>query len=88
MTDLKEFQLTDQDKSRHIEHGVVAIAFDKDGEIYDCCHNWESAQTVANEGYRMLAIANDGAMEKAEIQRICNYELTVALDCFGEDYQK
>ena len=88
MVELKEFKLTDQDKYRYTSQGIVAIAFDKDGDIYDGCFNWEAAQTIANEGYRIVAIANDGAMEMSEIQRICNYELTIALDCFGEDYQR
>jgi hypothetical protein len=88
MSELAEIKLSEKDKYRYISQGIVAVAFDKDGDIYDGCFNWETAQTMANEGYRILAIANDGRMEKDEIQRICNYELTAALDCFGEDYQK
>lgn len=68
--------------------GVCAIAYDKEGEEYDACYHWEAAQTIAREGYRVVAVANDGAKEKEEIQRICDYELTIALDCFGKDYQK
>lgn len=71
--------------------GFVAVAYEGDAEgpdYYDGCYNWETAQTMANEGYRIVAIANDGAMEKDEIQRMCNYELAAAIDCFGEDHRK
>lgn len=68
--------------------GICAVAFTKDGEEYDQCYTWETAQTMANEGYTVIAIRNDGHMDKREIQNICNYELEVALDCFGEDHLK
>lgn len=68
--------------------GVVAVAYDKNGDEYDACYTWQTAQTIAAEGYRVVAVANDGAMEKEEIQRICNYELTIGIDCFGEDHLK
>ena len=88
MTDLVEIKLSDKDKYRYISHGMVALAYDARGEVDDGCFNWEAAQTMANEGYRILAIANDGRMEMSEIQRICDYELKAALDCFGEERQK
>ena len=68
--------------------GVCAVAYDKDGEVYDSCYTWETAQTLANEGYKVVAVRNDGNMEKSEIQRICDYEYNIAIDCFGEDHQK
>lgn len=75
------------------QNGFVAIAWEHDEETkekipYDYCYNWETAQTMANEGYKVQAIANDGAMEMEEIQRICDYELSAAIDCFGEDHRK
>lgn len=88
MSDLSEIKLDDKDKYRYVSQGIVALAYTKDGEVDDACFNWETAQTMANEGYRILAIANDGSMEMSEIQRICDYELIVALDCFGEDHHK
>ena len=80
--------LSEQDIQRLKDQGVCAIAWDKNNEIYDYPETWETAQTMANEGYRIHAIANDGAMEKDEIQRICNYELENAIDCFGEGHRK
>ena len=68
--------------------GVCAVAYDKEGEEYDACYTWETAQSLAREGYRIVAVANDGSMEKDEIQRICNYENAIAVDCFGESYMK
>lgn len=81
--------ITNDDLARELaQNEYCAIAYTKDGEYYDACGTWETAQTMANEGYRIVAIANDGAMEKDEIQRICNYEFEAAMDCFGEDHAK
>lgn len=73
-----------------VVEGVCAIAWThEDGaEPYDYCYNWETAQTMANEGYKVQAVSNDGAMDKNEIQRICDYELAAAIDCFGEGHRK
>lgn len=68
--------------------GVCAIAYDKEGEEYDRCYSWETAQTMANEGYRLLAVADDGHMKADDIQAMVDYELKIALDCFGEGHQK
>lgn len=71
-----------------ILEGICAIAFTHDGEEYDSCYTWETAQTLANEGYYLIAVANDGHMSKEEIQRICNYEHEAAMDCFGPEHAK
>ena len=68
--------------------GIVAVAFTWDGEPFDYPYNWETAQTLANDGYKIVAVANDGSMEKEEIQRICDYENQIAFDCFGEEHKK
>ena len=68
--------------------GYCAAVYTKDGEYYDACGNVDTVRVMANEGYRVVAIANDGAMEKDEIQRIANYEYEAAIDCFGEDHAK
>ena len=52
-----------------ILEGICAIAFTHDGEEYDSCYNWETAQTMSNGGYYVVAVANDGNMEKDEIQK-------------------
>jgi hypothetical protein len=83
-----DLKITDEQMQTYLQHGFVAVAFDKDGQYYDGIYNWETAQTIAREGYNVVAIANDGNMEKEEIQRICKYELSVALDCFGPEFQK
>ena len=85
---LKEIVISDVDKIWHLKQGHVALAYDKEANFYDATYNWETAQTLPNEGYRLIAIANDGNMEKEEIQRICNYELAAAIDCFGQDHLK
>lgn len=80
---------TDEDLTRElVQGGYCAIASTKDGEYYDAIENVDTVRTMANEGYRIIAIANDGAMEKDEIQRIANYEYDAAIDCFGEDHAK
>jgi len=88
MSDPKEIVIQVTDQVWHLKQGHVALAYDKDANFYDACYNWESAKTLANEGYRVIAIANDGNMEKEEIQRICDYELAAAIDCFGQDHLK
>jgi hypothetical protein len=70
------------------KQGFIAIVWDKNNEVEDYCYTWETAQQFANDGYRIKAIANDGTMEMNEIQRICDYELSAAIDCFGEDHRK
>lgn len=85
---LKEIVIPVTDQIWWIKNGGVALAYDKDAKFYDAAYTWEAAQTLSNEGYRVIAIANDGNMEKEEIQRICNYELSVAIDCFGQDHLK
>lgn len=80
---------TDEDLQRELsQNGYCALAYTKDGEYYDAIENVDTVRTMANEGYRILAIANDGAMEKDEIQRIAEYEFACAIDCFGEDHAK
>ncbi|AKU45353.1 hypothetical protein MADRUGA_63 [Mycobacterium phage Madruga] len=68
--------------------GYCAVAYTKDGEFYDACGNVETVRTMANEGYRIVAIANDGVVNVEEIQAIADYELAAAIDCFGEDHRK
>lgn len=68
--------------------GVCAVAYDKNDDEYDVCYTWEAAQTIAREGYRIVAVSNDGFMSKEKIQSLCDYELEIALDCFGKEYQK
>jgi hypothetical protein len=72
----------------HVLPGVCAIAYNKAGYEHDRCYSWETAQTMANEGYRLLAVADDGYMKMDDIQAMVDYELKIALDCFGEDHQK
>ena len=63
---------------------VVAIAYNTDGTVYDHCFNWETAQSMAmSDGYRVEAIADDGHMTQADIQRLCDYEKACHDDCFG-----
>lgn len=67
---------------------VCAVAYDKGDKEYDSCYSWEAAQTLAQEGYRVVAVAGDGHLSKENIQSMCDYELKIAIDCFGEDYRK
>jgi hypothetical protein len=67
---------------------VCAIAYRQDGTEYDQCYTWETAQTLANEGYRVIATGDDGHMTKEKIQKLCDYELSIAVDCFGMDHLK
>ena len=68
--------------------GTVAVAYYKDGTVYDFALNWETAQCLANEGYRLEAVSDDGAMSQEEIQQLCDYEQRIAINCFGEGHRK
>lgn len=68
--------------------GYCAAAFTHDGEFYDAIENVDTVRVMANEGYYIVAIANDGHYEKDEVQRIANYEYECAIDCFGEGHKK
>lgn len=68
-----------------VPEGTVAIAYLSDGTIYDFPFTWETAQQMANEGYKIRAIADDGEYwTKERIQELCDGELQRAIDCFGE----
>jgi len=61
----------------------VADVFDDDGLLHDRCYTWESGQSYANQGYRVVATADDGLTTKDRAQRLYDYEREIAADCFG-----
>jgi len=68
---------------------VVAIVYDENGQEYDQCYTWETAQTYSQaEGKRVKAINDDGHMTKEDIQRLCDYELRLYEDCWGGSHDK
>jgi hypothetical protein len=67
---------------------VCAIAYHQDGTEYDRCLTWETGQTLANEGYLVVAVADDGQKSMGDMQAIFDYELKIALDCFGKGHRK
>lgn len=69
--------------ARYPGHKAVAIVLNDAGDPYDVCFNWETAQAMAGE-YTVIALADDGHMSVDEIQRICDYERRIYIDCFGE----
>jgi len=70
------------------EPPIVAEVFDKAGATVDTCYTWEAGQTYANEGYRVVALADDGFMDRERAQRLYDTELAAAVDCFGEGWVK
>ncbi len=62
----------------------VAAVLNDDGTVYDFTYNWETAQNMALQGYRILALTDDGHMSKDDIQRLCDAELDRHNDCFGK----
>lgn len=67
--------------------GVCAVVYEQLSEfslaLYDFALTWETAQTMANEGYRVIAVADDGHMTKDQIQSMCDNENALRADCFG-----
>lgn len=62
---------------------VVAIAYERGGEVHDHCFTWETGQSIALNGYRVRAIARDGHMSIRDAQRLYDSEYTAYRDCFG-----
>lgn len=77
-------------RERLSHDNVCAVVWThEDGaDAYDVCYNWETAQVMANDGYKVQAITGDGHMTKEDIQKLCDYELNSAIDCFGEGHRK
>ena len=73
-----------------INAGVCAVVYEN-GIIIDECFNWETAETMASEGYEVVAVGHDlwdngvrvVGKTKQEIQRICDVSLAQYKDCFG-----
>lgn len=74
--------------ARATEPTTVAVVYAADGTIYDQCFGWEAGQTYANDGYRVVATADDGTVTVDRAQRLYDAELTAALDCFGPQHAK
>lgn len=66
----------------------VATAYDATGEVYDYIGTWETAQTYANDGYRVVVHEADGHLSKEALQGLVDRELAAAIDCFGDDHRK
>lgn len=66
----------------------VATAYTADGAVYDYIGSWETAQTMANEGYTIVVHQGDGAMDKERIQSLVDREFAAAIDCFGDAHRK
>ena len=66
----------------------MAVALTKHGVVHEYIGSWETAQTMANEGYRIDVLTGDGHVTREELQTMVDRELDAALDCFGPAYQK
>lgn len=67
---------------------TFATAYDAAGEVVDYIGNWETAQTMANEGYRIVVHEGDASRTKEQYQALMDQELENALDCFGPTHRK
>lgn len=64
---------------------IVAEVYADDSQVpYDLCYNWESGQTYAQDGYRVVSVADDGYMSREHAQRLYDYELKCWDDCWTE----
>ncbi|KMV17566.1 hypothetical protein ACT17_14815 [Mycolicibacterium conceptionense] len=66
----------------------VATAYTADGAVYDYVGGWETAISMANEGYRIVVHEGDAHLSKDQLQQAVNDELAGAIDCFGEGHRK
>lgn len=76
------------DENGNIPYIAIAWTHEDGADPYDYPQNWETAQTMANEGYKIQVIDGDGHLTKEEIQQMCDTELANAIDCFGEGHRK
>lgn len=70
------------------KYTTVAKVYDKDDCLYDEAWTWETGQTYANDGYRVVAVKDDGIMTIERAQAMYDAELAAALDCFGPGHRK
>jgi hypothetical protein len=66
---------------------VIAVVLNADDSIHDYTFNWETAQNMALQGYRIKVIASDpySSMTVDEIQALCDAEKDRYDDCFGTE---
>jgi hypothetical protein len=64
---------------------IVAVAYDwQTGAEYDRAWTWETGQALALEGYRVVAVADDGEYWNRErCQSLYDAELERWADCYG-----
>lgn len=64
------------------EPPTVALIFDDDGSV-DRAYTWETGQSYALQGYRVVAVADAGHLTAAEAQDLYDAERARYRDCFG-----
>lgn len=62
---------------------AVAVVFDDSGNAVDLALNWETAQSMAQEGYDVQVVRGDGGRSQDEIQRMVDHEKELRRDLFG-----
>lgn len=77
-----------------VPEGAIAVAYEGE-QAYDYPQNWETCQQFAQNGYRVVVVADevmeseDGKRKitrsKGSIQSMCDYEREMLIDCFGVD---
>lgn len=66
------------------EPPTVAVAYDDEGNEHARCYAWEAGQNYAlHEGLRVVAVADDGGMTKANAQALYDAERDRYRDCYG-----
>jgi hypothetical protein len=65
-----------------------ATAYDREGAVHDYIGNYDTAITLANEGYRVVVHQGDEARSVEQYQESVDRELANAIDCFGDAHRK
>ena len=68
---------------RNPTDAIVAVVIQDNGEVYDVTFNWETAESMATDGYRVLALTGDGLYKRNELQRVCDSRRAEYRDCYG-----
>lgn len=62
---------------------IVSVVVQDNGEVYDVTFNWETAESMATDGYRVLALTGDGMYKRNELQHMCDSRRAEYRDCYG-----
>lgn len=62
---------------------VIAIALPTQDQEMDCIFAWETAESMANQGHKIIVLEPDGWLTRRDLQTMCDRSKAAYEDCFG-----